>query len=435
MAFAAAAVLTAITVSNLDVAVKGQLAAVRVEAGAKALALAPPRLPDGQNAAPIYRRAFAALTPPDQLPALLRRPGRGVASLRPDGVRPGRPRAAGVPRQPAARPGPAPRGGGDAPLRRSTATGPATRRRSTCPCRNCPHLRHGATLLAYDALARATRGDGKGALDDVAAIFGIARHIRYPLLIDLLTAARRSRRPGRRRWKTCWPSPRSRPDDLARLNVVAGEPYRERLRRTFAMEEAWGMAAFVMIATGRARRLARHPGRTPRWTRSGRRCSTRRVYRVFFLEDDLAAYRRHMRTMRDQRGPAGPGDARRVRQARSRRSRPRAAAASWPGCSSRPRYKVVFAALDGDATRGLVRLAVAAAAYKAKHGKYPEKLGRPGAGVPPGGAARPLRRPAAPPAAADGGVVLYSIGRDRKDDGGRAVDDPKQEGDLVFRLR
>src|SRR5262245_7442171 len=36
--FAAAAILTAITLSNLDVAVKGQLASLRVEAGAKALA-------------------------------------------------------------------------------------------------------------------------------------------------------------------------------------------------------------------------------------------------------------------------------------------------------------------------------------------------------------------------------------------------------------
>src|SRR5262245_35510269 len=58
VAFAVAAVLTAITVSNLDVAVKGQIAAVRVEAGARALALAQPRSPDGPNATPIYRRAF-----------------------------------------------------------------------------------------------------------------------------------------------------------------------------------------------------------------------------------------------------------------------------------------------------------------------------------------------------------------------------------------
>jgi hypothetical protein len=31
--------------------------------------------------------------------------------------------------------------------------------------------------------------------------------------------------------------------------------------------------------------------------------------------------------------------------------------------------------------------------------------------------------------------VLYSVGRDRKDDGGRTTDEDKEEGDLMFRLR
>jgi hypothetical protein len=97
--------------------------------------------------------------------------------------------------------------------------------------------------------------------------------------------------------------------------------------------------------------------------------------------------------------------------------------------------KCLFAALDADATRGLVRLAIAATAFKAKHGKYPEKLADlvpefiPE--VPPDpydGHPMRLRR-------AEGGVVIYSIGRDRKDDGGRAWDEKKQEGDLLFHLR
>src|SRR5947208_1288256 len=41
-------------------------------AGARALALVPPSPADAPNAAPIYRAAFAALTPQDQLPDLLR---------------------------------------------------------------------------------------------------------------------------------------------------------------------------------------------------------------------------------------------------------------------------------------------------------------------------------------------------------------------------
>ena len=35
----------------------------------------------------------------------------------------------------------------------------------------------------------------------------------------------------------------------------------------------------------------------------------------------------------------------------------------------------------------------------------------------------------------DGGLVLYSIGRDRKDDGGRPAEPGAEDGDLVFRLK
>jgi hypothetical protein len=98
-------------------------------------------------------------------------------------------------------------------------------------------------------------------------------------------------------------------------------------------------------------------------------------------------------------------------------------------------YRCLFVSLDGDATRDLVRLAVAARGYKAKHGKYPEKL----ADLVPDFIAevpldpydgRPMRL-----RREKGEIVIYSIGRDRVDDGGRPWDEQKQEGDLVFHLR
>ena len=74
-------------------------------------------------------------------------------------------------------------------------------------------------------------------------------------------------------------------------------------------------------------------------------------------------------------------------------------------------------------------------APRAKHGKHPEKLSElvpeflPA--VPPDPYdGRPLR-----PRRGEGGLVLYSVGRDRKDDGGRPMDEEKHEGDLAFRLK
>jgi hypothetical protein len=158
------------------------------------------------------------------------------------------------------------------------------------------------------------------------------------------------------------------------------------------------------------------------------------LYRVFFLEEDLAAYRRHLRTMREHAALPAPqmldGLSEHERQIKSTRG-----GGILSGLLIPAAYKVACAALDADATHALARAAVAATAYKAKHGKYPEKLGELVPEFVPDVPADPydgrplrLRR-------ADGGLVLYSLGRDRKDDAGRPWDADKQEGDLVFRLK
>src|SRR5439155_15627920 len=49
-------------------------------------------------------------------------------------------------------------------------------------------LPHAATLLAYDALVKAEDGDARGALDDVAAIYGVAGHVSDPLLVAVMVA-------------------------------------------------------------------------------------------------------------------------------------------------------------------------------------------------------------------------------------------------------
>lgn len=69
LALVGALVLFAITLSNLDLAVKMQLAEARAEASSLLLAMAPPPVADKDNAAPLYEEAFAALTPLERLPA------------------------------------------------------------------------------------------------------------------------------------------------------------------------------------------------------------------------------------------------------------------------------------------------------------------------------------------------------------------------------
>jgi hypothetical protein len=198
------------------------------------------------------------------------------------------------------------------------------------------------------------------------------------------------------------------------------------------MEEAWGLAAFSMIATGRARGSPDIQSVTP-MDSFGEALLDSPVYRVFFLEEDLAAYRRHLRTMRDLAAQPAPAmlDGLEKQEERIRATRGGGVLA---GLLIPASYRCAYAALDGDATRNLVRLAAAAAAYKAKHGKYPEKPG----GLVPAFLAEVLPDPYdGHPLrwrSAEGGVILYSIGRNRKDDSGTS-DEQRHEGDLVFRLR
>jgi len=197
------------------------------------------------------------------------------------------------------------------------------------------------------------------------------------------------------------------------------------------MEEAWGLAAFVMIATGRARGSPDIQAQTP-MDAFGEAMLDSPLYRIFFLEDDLAAYRRHLRTMRENAAQPAPamleGFDKHEQSIRATRGGGILAGLLIPAT-----VKCAYLSLDADATRSLVRLAIAATAYKAKHRKYPEKLTDlvpdfvPE--VPPDpydGRPMRLRRE-------KGGIVIYSIGRDRKGEG-RTGDERKQE-DLAFHLR
>jgi hypothetical protein len=156
-------------------------------------------------------------------------------------------------------------------------------------------------------------------------------------------------------------------------------------------------------------------------------------YRVFLLQDDMAAYRRVMREM--QQLAAKPYyEARPDWQAheQSWREHKRGLVTMILAPATE---RVVVAATEADAGRLLARAALALTAFKAKTGSYPDTLDAlvpdflPRVPLDPF-SGRPLRL------RRDGdGLVIYSVGRDLKDDGGHPVEPGKWEGDLVFRLR
>lgn len=428
LALAAVVVLSGITFSNLDLAIKVQLAAVRAEAGARTLALQPPRVPDRENAALVYEKAFEALAHREQLPPPWPDKVARLARLQEVPLDPkdpdlraflhGQERGLALLRQGAALPG----CWFEHDYFQSFAL--------LLP--ELQQLSHAADLLALNALARAADGDGRAALDDVAAILGIARHLNHPLLISLLVSAAVERKGIGALQEVLARTPVG-PEDLARLPLEEGSAFRKRLQRACLVEETWGgLSVFPLLGGGAA-------SETPvRWLAEdvgavAARVFASPVYRVFFLPDDLAAYRRTMKEIQDLAArpyhEAWPGVQTFDAAMRANRR------GLLTGLLTPAIDRCLAAAAEAQAARDLARLAVAATAYRAKHGKYPEKLTDLAPAFlaqvpldPFDGQPLRLRR-------GGEGFRLYSVGPDRKDDGGAAWEAQKQEGDLVFRLR
>ncbi len=423
LAFGGLAALTAITLSNMDLAVKVQFTAVRAEAGAKLLAQIPPRLPDAANAAVVYREAFEYLPPPDHIPPVWRDKAPGAWKTYD--------RSAFDPKDKDLREVLRAQGRGLALVRKAAAMPGCSFEHDyslgiSMPIPELARLPHAATLLAYDALAKAEDGDAGGALDDVAAIYGVAGHINEPLLIAVKVATDVEKTGARALEDVLALSP---PADLGHAAVPGEASYRRAVLRAMATEDViFGLTTFASLAEGDRGVIdaAAHSFFV------GTEILGSPFYRVFLLRDDLAAYRRVMQEM--QQLAAKPyyearPQWRELDESWNRRRRGIVTALLAPAME-----KVVTAATEADAERLLARTALALAAYKVRSGSYPDKLDAlvpeflPRVPADPF-SGRPLRLKR------DGaGAVVYSVGRDLTDDGGRPASPGKADGDLVFRL-
>jgi hypothetical protein len=250
LALSGTVILFAITLSNMDLARKVQLAEARAEASALLLAMNSPPIDDKDNAALVYEEAFAALTPIDRLPPrwkqiretwkkkeweqslmsiwdikgsplelfdwrdtelkdFLHSQNRGLSLLC---------KAAS---NPACRfPSPDPLTFFDGAGRRYSSDS---------------SFSQASQLLALDARVQAAAGESRSAVEDIAAILGIARHTS-----DLAVE--------KEAWETLaavlyLSSPK--PDELARLPRSEGESY---LRLFPKIQASYALRILAMLA-------------------------------------------------------------------------------------------------------------------------------------------------------------------------------------------
>jgi hypothetical protein len=433
LALAALVVVNWITFANMDLAVRLQLAALRAEEGARIQALVPPRVPDRNNAALVYQQAFEALTPLERLPPGQRDKWFGGPSLK-AAITPGRPKRS-LPFDPKDKDLGAfldsQRRGLDL-LRKAAALPDCWFEHNYADGFDMlqpelEHLRYSGSLLVLSALHRAATENDAGALQDVALVFRVARHIQDPIMISQLVAWS-IERDGTLALEGVLASISPRAEDLAALSFDGEGRYRKTLQRVLQMEEA--ATASLMAAPSDLV--------SSFWVREtmdggGRWIIASPVYRVFFLPSDLTSFRLNIRQFRRLVG----------RPYHEVREQVDAFQLSFKahqgGILTRllmPAFvKPLVAATTAEAHHGLRRLAVAVTAHRARTGKFPDRLDAvlsdrlvrvptdPFDGKP-----LRLRREGAD-------VLLYSIGPDLVDNGGTLWDPAKNEGDLVLRLR
>lgn len=431
-AFVAALALHAMTLWNLDAAVKQRMAIVRAEAGQLSLSVAPERLPDELNAAPLYHLAFESLGsesfgPAPDWPEVWNAASKAIGEDRKSfdfkDAALGKFLESKAP---------------ELSLLREAASRPGCffardfgRPSIAMRLPEVDDSRKAARLLAIDARREAAVGNYQRALEDTRALFGFARHIgSESLLITLLVSAAIHRMACDTLEAVLMNSDLTA-EDLALVDVDAAYSYRRLSERGLLAEEAFGLSTFSDLGEGRwdygdfMKLVAM--SETHEWTSPP---GVGILYRVFLLEDDVRAYRELFGEQsraanmwyRDAKQRLGGFDA------RLHDRRPGLISGLLVPALARFGERMA----EADARRRCALAALGMYRYRARHGSFPSELAP----------LAPEFVPLVPLDPYDGRplrlkhdkdhVLIYCLGPDLVDDHGAPLDRNREKGDVVF---
>jgi hypothetical protein len=418
LAFLVAFMLASMTLWNMDLEVRGEGAAVRTEAGALLLAVVPPQLPDEQNAATLYEKAFARL------------------KADPDGKDPQYPLEADSvdPKSPEV----------EKFLARHEVTLKFLREAAALPVCRFDHdyahpsitmllpemnwCRMAALLLQLDARHQMAKQNVRQALVDINAMFRLAQGVgQEPLIIGALVSCGIDH-------LAVYTLQEALPavtndKDLSILHVVDAGSESRVIGRALQGEEAFGLSVFSDLAAGKLTTAAltgeNARGGTPMDALA--RGPSALAVRVFFMPQDFVAYRQLMTLYQDAA------------------SKPYAQGRAMLSQAPPPNgllTRIIAPALNPFLTQDNLAVAhhaeaqtaIALTRYRLAHGAFPLKLDAlvpeylDDVPVDPFDG-KPLRFVVKPDK-----CLIYSVGLDGKDDGGSPYDEKAQTGDIVFSL-
>ncbi len=417
-------VLCLMTLWNLDVAARQQAGALRAEARSLALSVAPARVPDRDNAAIFYEQAFEAMGDEQDWPDELRKKWEKWLEFDSKAFNPKDPEL----RQFLDRKAPV-----LALLHRAAGlSGCYFNRDYGRPSiemllPELGNLRTMARLLSLDARVKTAQSDGAGAVRDINTMFRMAEHCSEdPILVSLLVAMALDNTASNT-LEAVLTTRKLSEGDLAVVRIGDAICYNRLLKRALIMEEAFGLSILHQLLADDLdlKALAEIGAIVP--------LNSRPLYVLFLFQTDLAAYRRFLgRYQQLGSEPYYRTKDRWDNFEEEFETGPRGLLTTMlvPALS-----RCAEAVAQADARRRVARLGLAMARYRAENEKFPEKLD----GLVPKFITAVPRdpfdgKPLRLKQTADGPIV-YSIGPDQKDDGGKPLEPEERKGDIIFKLK
>ncbi|MGE5609293.1 MAG: hypothetical protein ACM359_08570 [Bacillota bacterium] len=424
LALLVAAGVWAMTLWNMDLAVRTQMLALRAEAGASMLSVAPPVVNDAQNAALVYEQAFRRIDADKSLNS------RDATSSpqwqdKPDFADPAVSQL----------------------LSRHAETLALLKRAAELPDCHFDHdfarpwisivlpelqwLRISANLLQFHARQQLSQGQIDAAIDDVDAMLRISEHTgRDPFLLNALVSIGIEAMAIHTLEEELLPAI-STPQQVLKLKLGNSERMARMLRRAMTTEEAFGMATFCDLVEGRIT-LELLVGNTPGDFLSPQ--CRRLLFRVFLLGDDVLAYRQAM----SQNRQLALKPYYEVHELLSRQQTERVGNRERGILTAvlMPAITPIFHSVAGEQARlEGARIGLAIARYRMEHGQLPARLED----------LCPAYLNEIPTDPFDGQpmrlkiegeqAVVYSVGPDQKDDGGVKSESRGRPGDISFQVK
>jgi len=424
LALAAGAVVWTMTIWNMDLAVRSQLAALRAEAGAIMLSVSPPAVNDSINAAVVYEKAFRRLAndsswkqdydekhpfnqekPDMSSPAVaefLARHAETVALIKQGAALPechfehsyGRPSISML-------------------------------------LPELSGLREAARLLRLHGRYELSQGRVDGAIDDVNGMLRLSQHAgRSPVLIAALVGMA-TQSLALETLQEVLPAVKTA-EELKRISLGDSDWIGRVMRRAMCTEEAFGLATFCDMGMGNI--TPGMVGDAPElvvWNTVSAQFGVA-LYGVFLISEDVSAYREVMGLMQAYSLKPYYEVRERIAQTERQFTEERRGICTSLVVSPLARAFRSMAMAEGKAEAA--RIAVAAVGYRLDRGRVAEKLEDllPGylkeVPLDPFDGKRMRYK-------VDGkDLVIYSVGPDLKDDGGREYERQSLNGDITFRV-